>query len=100
MPALKQNLKCNRPSLHSKALKTAQLQWSNPAQIKALKPLFNVVTTGIVNVKQLVALLLAAIGAMVTNNGVVLLRFRMGFARGGLVFLGVVNFIFSFKFFG
>ncbi|XP_034700809.1 uncharacterized protein LOC117925822 [Vitis riparia] len=78
MPALKHNLKRNKPSLHNKTLKTAQLYWTNPAQINALKPPFDVViATDVVYIEESVASLLAAMEALVSDNGVVLLGYQL-----------------------
>ncbi|KAI7730181.1 hypothetical protein M8C21_001586 [Ambrosia artemisiifolia] len=77
MPALKHNLKRNKPVL-GKMLKTAQLNWNNSDQIKALKPPFDVVIAAdVVYIEESVAPLLAAMEAMVSDSGVVLLGYQV-----------------------
>lgn len=77
MPALKHNLKRNKPAL-GKALKTAVLCWNNPDQIKALNPPFDVVfATDVVYIEESVRHLLSAMSALVKPDGVVLLSYQL-----------------------
>ncbi|XP_076951281.1 uncharacterized protein LOC143624555 [Bidens hawaiensis] len=77
MPALKHNLKRNKPVL-GKMLKTAQLNWKNLDQIKALQPPFDIVIAAdVVYIEESVAPLLAAMEAMVGDSGVVLLGYQI-----------------------
>ncbi|KAL8228548.1 hypothetical protein R6Q57_016132, partial [Mikania cordata] len=77
MPALKHNLKRNKPVL-GKMLKTAQLHWNNSDQINALKPPFDIVIAAdVVYIEESVAPLLAAMEAMVSDSGFVLLGYQV-----------------------
>ncbi|CAN4105015.1 unnamed protein product [Withania somnifera] len=77
MPALKHNLKRNKPIL-KKLLKTAQLNWANEDQIKALSPPFDVVVaTDVVYLEETVSPLLSAMEGLVGENGVVLLGYQL-----------------------
>ncbi|KAI3795267.1 hypothetical protein L1987_37918 [Smallanthus sonchifolius] len=77
MPALKHNLKRNKPVL-GKMLKTSQLHWNNSDQIRALKPPFDfVIAADVVYIEESVAPLLAAMEAMVSDSGVVLLGYQV-----------------------
>ncbi|KAI3811717.1 hypothetical protein L1987_21446 [Smallanthus sonchifolius] len=77
MPALKHNLKRNKPVL-GKMLKTSQLHWNNSDQIKALKPSFDfVIAADVVYIEESVKPLLAAMEAMVSDSGVVLLGYQV-----------------------
>ncbi|PKI51349.1 EEF1A lysine methyltransferase 3 [Punica granatum] len=77
MPALKHNLKRNKPAL-GKALKTAVLCWNNPDQIKALNPPFDVViATDVVYIEESVRHLVSATAALVKPDGVVLLGYQL-----------------------
>ncbi|KAK4368978.1 hypothetical protein RND71_012770 [Anisodus tanguticus] len=77
MPALKHNLKKNKPVL-KKSLKTAQLNWSNQDQIKSLSPPFDVVIAAdVVYLEETVGPLLSAMEGLVDENGVVLLGYQL-----------------------
>lgn len=77
MPALKHNLKRNKPVLN-KSLKTAVLYWSNRDQIQALKPPFDVVIAAdVVYIEESAAQLVTAMEAMVADDGVVLLGYQL-----------------------
>ncbi|KAK4770178.1 hypothetical protein SAY87_030710 [Trapa incisa] len=77
MPALKHNLKRNKPAL-GKALKTTVLCWNNPDQIKALNPPFDVVfATDVVYIEESVRHLLSAMATLVKPEGVVLLGYQV-----------------------
>ncbi|XP_052206599.1 uncharacterized protein LOC127810985 [Diospyros lotus] len=77
MPALKHNLKRNKPVL-GKTLKTAQLYWSNPDQIKSLNPPFDlVIATDVVYIESSVAPLISAMEALVADSGAVLLGYQL-----------------------
>ncbi|XP_059659799.1 uncharacterized protein LOC132306430 [Cornus florida] len=77
MPALKRNLKRNKPVL-GKALKTAQLYWTNPDHIKALGPPFDlVIATDVVYIEETVGPLISAMEALVRDTGVVLLGYQL-----------------------
>ncbi|KAJ9550132.1 hypothetical protein OSB04_014177 [Centaurea solstitialis] len=86
MPALKHNLKRNKPVL-GKMLKTAQLHWTNSDQIKALKPPFDfVIAADVVYIEESVGPLLAAMEAMVSDTGVVLLGYQVRSPEAHLLF--------------
>lgn len=77
MPALKHNLKRNKPVL-KKTLKTAQLYWNKPDQIKALGPPFDlVIATDVVYIEETVRPLVAAMEALVGEGGAVLLGYQI-----------------------
>ncbi|KAL8461185.1 hypothetical protein ACS0TY_031813 [Phlomoides rotata] len=77
MPALKHNLKRNKPAL-KKNLKTAQLYWANDDQINSLKPPFDfVIATDVVYLEETVAPLIKAMERLVADHGVVLLGYQL-----------------------
>ncbi|WOG98711.1 hypothetical protein DCAR_0418056 [Daucus carota subsp. sativus] len=77
MPALKHNLKRNKPVL-GRMLKMAQLYWTNADQIKALSPPFDfVIATDVVYIEETVGPLIDAMSALVADNGVVLLGYQL-----------------------
>ncbi|KZV54213.1 hypothetical protein F511_36781 [Dorcoceras hygrometricum] len=77
MPALKRNLKRNKPVL-KKTLKTAQLYWENKEQIKLLKPPFDfVIATDVVYIEKTVGPLIQAMEGLLSDNGVVLLGYQL-----------------------
>ncbi|XAR72601.1 Calmodulin-lysine N-methyltransferase [Bertholletia excelsa] len=77
MPALRHNLKRNKPVL-GKTLKTAQLYWNNSDQIKALGPPFDlVIATDVVYIEESVGPLVSAMEALVGDAGVVLLGYQL-----------------------
>lgn len=77
MPALKHNLKRNKPVL-GKMLKTAQLHWNNSDQIKALNPPFDyVIAADVVYIEESVTPLLNAMESLVSDSGVVLLGYQI-----------------------
>ncbi|KAF7805978.1 protein N-lysine methyltransferase METTL21A [Senna tora] len=77
MPALKRNLKINKPVL-GKNLKHSILYWNNLDQIRALNPPFDfVIATDVVYIEESVGLLLSAMEALLADNGVVLLGYQL-----------------------
>lgn len=77
MPALKRNLKSNKPVL-GKALKTTQLYWTNSDQIKALSPPFDlVIATDVVYIEDTVGPLVSAMEALIGDTGTVLLGYQL-----------------------
>lgn len=77
MPALKHNLKRNKPIL-GRMLKSAQLYWTNADQIKALNGPFDfVIATDVVYIEETVGPLLSAMEALVADTGVVLLGYQV-----------------------
>ncbi|XP_031255377.1 putative methyltransferase-like protein 21E pseudogene [Pistacia vera] len=77
MPALKRNLKRNKPVLN-KALKTSVFYWNNQDQIKALNPPFDVVIAAdVVYIEESVGQLVRAMEALVADDGVVLLGYQL-----------------------
>ncbi|XP_043702708.1 protein-lysine methyltransferase METTL21D [Telopea speciosissima] len=77
MPALKRNLKRNKPTL-GKTLKTAQLYWNNAAQIESLKPPFDfVVAADVVYIEESVSQLISAMESLVGDHGVILLGYQL-----------------------
>ncbi|XP_054814124.1 uncharacterized protein LOC129314659 [Prosopis cineraria] len=77
MPALKRNLKINRPVL-GKNLKYSTLYWNNLDQIRALNPPFDfVIATDVVYIEESVGHLVSAMEALLTDDGVVLLGYQL-----------------------
>ncbi|XP_010245573.1 PREDICTED: protein-lysine methyltransferase METTL21D [Nelumbo nucifera] len=77
MPALKRNLKRNKPTL-GKNLKYAQLYWNNLNQIKTLNPPFDfVIAADVVYIEESVGPLVSAMEALVGNSGFVLLGYQL-----------------------
>ena len=77
MPALKHNIKRNKPIL-KKALKHSVLYWNNPAQIAALNPPFDfVIATDVVYIEETVGPLISTMEALIGNDGVVLLGYQL-----------------------
>ncbi|XP_044466890.1 protein-lysine methyltransferase METTL21E [Mangifera indica] len=77
MPALKHNLKRNKPVL-KKALKTSVLYWNNQDQIKALNPPFDVVIAAdVVYIEESVGQLVGAMESLMADDGVVLLGYQL-----------------------
>ncbi|OMO51418.1 Nicotinamide N-methyltransferase-like protein [Corchorus olitorius] len=77
MPALKHNLKRNKPVL-GKNLKTSILYWNNKEQIRAVNPPFDVVIAAdVVYIEESVGHLIGAMEALVADDGVVLLGYQL-----------------------
>ena len=77
MPALKRNLKINKPVL-TKTLKHSVLYWNNADQIKSLKPPYDVVlATDVVYIEESVGPLVSAMEVLVADDGVVLLGYQL-----------------------
>ncbi|XP_062105919.1 uncharacterized protein LOC133817424 [Humulus lupulus] len=77
MPALKRNLKNNKPVL-AKTLKHSVLYWNNADQIKSLKPPYDfVLATDVVYIEESVGPLISAMEALVADDGVVLLGYQL-----------------------
>ncbi|XWS54129.1 hypothetical protein CRYUN_Cryun10bG0062000 [Craigia yunnanensis] len=77
MPALKHNLKRNKPVL-GKNLKTSILYWNNKDQIRAVNPPFDVVIAAdVVYIEESVGHLVGAMEALVADDGVILLGYQV-----------------------
>ncbi|XP_027342095.1 protein-lysine methyltransferase METTL21D [Abrus precatorius] len=77
MPALKRNLKVNKPLLR-KTLKHYVLYWNNPQQISSLNPPFDfVIATDVVYIEESVPSLVSAMETLVSDDGVVLLGYQL-----------------------
>ncbi|WOK91510.1 hypothetical protein Cni_G00201 [Canna indica] len=77
MPALRRNLKRNRPAL-SRSPKHAQLYWNNPDQIRALRPPFDlVIAADVVYMEDSAVQLVSAMEALVSEDGAVLLGYQL-----------------------
>ncbi|XP_061363656.1 uncharacterized protein LOC133307206 [Gastrolobium bilobum] len=77
MPALKRNLKVNKPVLR-KNLKHTILYWNNPHQISSLNPPFDfVIATDVVYIEETVAPLVSAMETLLADDGVVLLGYQV-----------------------
>ncbi|KAL4620486.1 hypothetical protein ACB092_06G157900 [Castanea dentata] len=77
MPALKHNLKRNKPVL-SKTLKHSILYWNNLDQINSLKPPFHyVIAADVVYIEETVGPLVSTMDALMADDGVVLLGYQL-----------------------
>jgi predicted nicotinamide N-methyase len=77
MPALKHNLKRNKPVLN-KMLKTAICNWNNRGQIESLGPPFDfVIAADVVYIEESVGYLVSAMEKLVSDDGVVLLGYQV-----------------------
>ncbi|XP_057455561.1 uncharacterized protein LOC130746836 [Lotus japonicus] len=77
MPALKRNLKVNKPLLR-KNLKYSILYWNNASQINALNPPFDlVIAADVVYIEDSVPQLISAMENLLAENGVVLLGYQL-----------------------
>lgn len=77
MPALKRNLKRNKPVL-AKTLKHSILYWNNLDQIKSLNPPFDfVLAADVVYIEETVGPLVSTMEALVSDDGVVLLGYQL-----------------------
>lgn len=95
MPALKHNLKRNKPAL-KKALKTAQLYWGNEEQTNSLKPPFDfVIATDVVYLEETVAPLIRAMERLVADDGVVLLGYQLRSPEAHELFWGMCGDVFE-----
>lgn len=95
MPALKHNLKRNKPVL-KKNLKTACLNWSNSEQITAMKPPFDVVIAAdVVYIEESVGPLVGAMMELMGDHGVVLLGYQVRSPEADLLFWEMCGRIFE-----
>ncbi|KAG0458125.1 hypothetical protein HPP92_023282 [Vanilla planifolia] len=86
MPALRRNLKRNRPAL-PKTPKHAQLYWNNADQIRALKPPFDlVIAADVVYMEDSASQLVFALDALVAPHGAVLLGYQLRSPEADRVF--------------
>lgn len=77
MPALKKNLKVNKPVL-KKNLKYSVLYWNNSSQINALNPPFDfVIAADVVYIEESVPSFVSAMEALLAEDGVVLLGYQI-----------------------
>ncbi|XP_026392110.1 protein-lysine methyltransferase METTL21D-like [Papaver somniferum] len=77
MPALKRNLKRNKPVL-GKNLKISQLYWNNLNQIKTLNPPFDfVIAADVVYIEESVGHLVSAMESLVSDTGFILLGYQI-----------------------
>ena len=97
MPALKHNLKKNKPVL-KKSLKRAQLYWANSAQIQALSPPFDVVVAAdVVYLEETVKPLVDTMLEMVADDGVVLLGYQLRSPEADKLFWEVCREVFEIQ---
>lgn len=97
MPALKHNLKKNKPVL-KKSLKIAQLYWANSVQIKALSPPFDVVIAAdVVYLEETVRPLVETMVKMVAEDGVVLLGYQLRSPEADKLFWEVSGEVFKIE---
>ncbi|KAK9131907.1 hypothetical protein Scep_011435 [Stephania cephalantha] len=99
MPALKRNLKRNKPHL-PKPLKTAQLYWNNKAQIEDVVRknggFFDfVVAADVVYIEDSVRSLVEAMAMLVGDDGVVLLGYQLRCPSADRLFWEVCEGVFS-----
>ncbi|CAH8358109.1 unnamed protein product [Eruca vesicaria subsp. sativa] len=95
MPALKHNLKRNKAAL-GKYLKTSIVSWSNRDQIAALNPPFDlVIAADVVYIEESVGDLVAAMGALVKDDGVVLLGYQVRSVEADKLFWEMCGVVFE-----
>ncbi|PKA61235.1 hypothetical protein AXF42_Ash006132 [Apostasia shenzhenica] len=88
MPALRRNIKRNRPAL-PKNPKRAQLHWNSADQIRALNPPFDlVIAADVVYMEDSAAQLVSAMDALVAPDGAVLLGYQLRSPEAHRVFWG------------
>lgn len=86
MPALRRNIKRNRPAL-PKTPKHTQLYWNNAEQIRSLNPPFDlVVAADVVYMEDSATQLVSAMDALVASHGAVLLGYQLRSAEAHRVF--------------
>lgn len=97
MPALKHNIKRNKPVL-KKALKYSVLYWNNPAQIAALNPPFDIViATDVVYIEETVGPLISAMDALIGDNGVVLFGYQLRSPEADKLFWEMCDSVFQIE---
>ncbi|RWR89612.1 protein-lysine methyltransferase METTL21D [Cinnamomum micranthum f. kanehirae] len=95
MPALKRNLKRNRPALQ-RNLKTAVLYWNNHKQLEALGAPFDfVIAADVVYLEDGVPHLVSAMEALVAPSGVVLLGYQLRSPEAHQLFWELAERVFS-----
>lgn len=97
MPALKHNLKKNKPIL-KKSLKTAQLYWANPAQMAAVGPPFDVVVAAdVVYIEESVGPLVETMLGLMKDDGVVFLGYQVRSPEADKLFWEVCEGVFDIQ---
>lgn len=97
MPALKRNLKRNKPVL-SKALKHSVLYWNNSNQIAALRPPYDVVLAAdVVYIEESVGPLVHAMDALLADDGVVLLGYQVRSPEAHKLFWEICETVFEIE---
>lgn len=97
MPALKHNLKRNKQTL-GKMLRTSILYWNNQDQIRALNPPFDVVIAAdVVYIEESVGQLVAAMEALVADDGVVLLGYQLRSPEADKLFWEICREVFEME---
>lgn len=97
MPALKRNLKRNKPVL-AKTLKHSVLYWNNADQIAALRPPFDVVVaTDVVYIEESVGPLIDAMAALLATDGVVLLGYQVRSPEAHKLFWEICETVFDIE---
>ncbi|XP_059450386.1 uncharacterized protein LOC132181266 [Corylus avellana] len=97
MPALKRNLKRNKPVL-AKTLKHSILYWNNPDQIKSLNPPFHyVIATDVVYIEETVVPLVSTMESLMADDGVVLLGYQLRSAEADKLFWELCQTVFDIE---
>ncbi|GMG98558.1 hypothetical protein Nepgr_000398 [Nepenthes gracilis] len=97
MPALRRNIKKNKPVL-KKALKTAQLYWANSEQISAQGPPFDIVIAAdVVYLEETVRPLVETMEKLMGETGVVLLGYQLRSPEADRLFWEVCERVFEIK---
>ncbi|KAJ1379721.1 S-adenosyl-L-methionine-dependent methyltransferase [Sesbania bispinosa] len=95
MPALKRNLKVNKPILR-KNLKHSILYWNNPNQIAAINPPFDlVIVADVVYIEESVPSLVSAMESLLAQDGVVLLGYQLRSPEAHRLFWELCNQVFD-----
>ncbi|KAK2999582.1 hypothetical protein RJ639_023017 [Escallonia herrerae] len=95
MPALRRNLKRNKPVV-GRMLKSAQLYWDKPDQFKTMGPVFDfVIAADVVYIEESVGPLVSAMDALVADTGVVLLGYQIRSPEAHRLFWDVCGRVFD-----
>lgn len=97
MPALKRNLKVNKPLL-CKNLKYSILYWNNIDQINALNPPFDfVIAADVVYIEESVPQLVSAMDTLLAPDGVVLLGYQIRSPEADVIFWELCGQVFDIE---
>ncbi|XP_047332288.1 ribosomal lysine N-methyltransferase 5 [Impatiens glandulifera] len=97
MPALKHNLKRNK-SVLGKTLKSTQLHWNKPDQIKSMgSPFHLVIATDVVYIEETVGPLISSMETLVADGGAVLLGYQLRSPEAHVLFWEICERVFDIE---